>query len=162
MLSLLLVIACLPQFITSSTLNLIFNTANSTCSAACSTCSDTSNTNTTTSNSNTALLEELLNTTSNNDQDIKAINQKIDGLMSTTTTNAGAINDILLLVEDLLALHNRVLPLFLLFLPLVKRLRISNQTVLLVCIYWQLLIMELNMFTVIWRSCVVQEEDGQD
>ena len=106
MLSLLLVIACFPYFITSSNLNLIFNTANSTCSAACSTCSDTSNTNTTTSNSNTALLEELLNTTSNNDQDIKAINQKIDGLMSTTTTNAGAINDILLLVKDLLALHN--------------------------------------------------------
>ena len=64
------------------------------------------NTNTTTSNSNTALLEELLNTTGNNDQDIKAINQKIDGLMNTTTTNAGAINDILLLVKDLLALHN--------------------------------------------------------
>ena len=106
MLSLLLVIACLPQFITSSTLNLIFNTANSTCSAACSTCRDTSTTNTTTSNSNTAILEELLNTTRNNDQDIKAINQKIDGLMSTTTTNAGAINDILLLVQDLLALHN--------------------------------------------------------
>ena len=82
MLSLLLVIACFPQFITSSNLNLIFNTANSTCSAACSTCSDTSTTNTTTSNSNTALLEELLNTTRDNDQDIKAINQRIDGLMS--------------------------------------------------------------------------------
>ena len=106
MLSLLLVIACFPQFITSSNLNLIFNTANSTCTAACSTCSNTSNTDTTTSNSNTAILEELLNTTRNNDQDIKAINQKIDGLMNTTTTNAGAINDILLLVKDLLALHN--------------------------------------------------------
>ena len=106
MLPLLLVIACFPQLITSSNLNLIFNTANSTCTAACSTCSNTSNTDTTTSNSNTALLEELLNTTRNNDQDIKAINQKIDGLMNTTTTNAGAINDILLLVKDLLALHN--------------------------------------------------------
>ena len=106
MLSLLLVIACFPQFITSSNLNLIFNTANSTYTAACSTCSNTSNTDTTTSNSNTAILEELLNTTRNNDQDIKAINQKINGLMNTTTTNAGAINDILLLVKDLLALHN--------------------------------------------------------
>ena len=106
MLSLLLVIACFPQFITSSNLNLIFNTANSTCSAVCSTCSNTSNTDTTTSNSNTAILEELLNTTRDNDQDIKAINQKIDGLKNTTTTNAGAINDILLLVKDLLALHN--------------------------------------------------------
>ena len=106
MLSLLLVIACFPQFITSSNLNLIFNTANSTCTAACSTCSNTSNTDTTTSNSNTAILEELLNTTRNNDQDIKAINQKIDGLMNTTATNAGVINDILLLVKDLLALQN--------------------------------------------------------
>ena len=110
MLSLLLVIACFPQFITSSNLALTFNAANSTCTAACSTCSDTSNTDTTTSNSNTALLEELLNTTRDNDQ---VINQKMDGLIAslshikdTTTTNAGAINDILLLVEDLLTLHN--------------------------------------------------------
>ena len=93
MLSLLLVIACFPQFISSSSLNLIFNAANSTCTAACSTCNDTSNTNTTISNSNTALLEELLTTTRNNVQDIKAI--------------AEATNDILLLVEDLLRLHNQ-------------------------------------------------------
>ena len=110
MLSLLLVIACFPQFITSSNLALTFDAANNTCTAACSTCSDTRNTDTTTSNSNTALLEELLNTTKNNDQ---AVNQKMDGITAslsrikdTTTTNAGAINDILLLVEDLLMLHN--------------------------------------------------------
>ena len=110
MLSLLLVIACFPQFITSSNLALTFDAANSTCTAACSTCSDTSNTDTTTSNSNTALLEKLLNTTSSNDQ---AINKKMDGLIAslshikdTTTTNAGAINDILLLVEGLLMSHN--------------------------------------------------------
>ena len=114
MLSLLLVIACFPQFITSSNLALTFDAANSTCTAACSTCSDTSNTDTTTSNSNTAILEELLNTTSNaTSQEIEKINQKMDGLIvslscikNTTTTNAGAINDILLLVEDLLMLHN--------------------------------------------------------
>ena len=114
MLSLLLVIACFPHFITSSNLARTFDAANSTCTAACSTCSDTSNTDTTTSNSNTALLEELLNTTSNaTSQEIEKINQKMDGLIAslshikdTTTTNAGAINDILLLVEDLLMLHN--------------------------------------------------------
>ena len=114
MLSLLLVIACFPHFITSSNLALTFDAANSTCTAACSTCSDTSNTDTTTSNSNSALLEELLNTTSNaTSQKIEKINQKMDGLIAslshikdTTTTNAGAINDILLLVEDLLMLHN--------------------------------------------------------
>ena len=114
MLSLLLVIACFPQFITSSNLVLTFDAANSTCTAACSTCSDTSNTDTTTSNNNTALLEELLNTTfTATSQKIEKINQKMDGLIAslshikdTTTTNAGAINDILLLVEDLLTLHN--------------------------------------------------------
>ena len=114
MLSLLLVIACFPQFITSSNLALTFDAANSTCTAACSTCSDTSNTDTTTSNSNTAILQELLNTTSNaTSQEIEKINQKMDGLIAslsrikdTTTTNAGAINDILLLVENFLTLHN--------------------------------------------------------
>ena len=114
MLSLIIIIVCLPQFISSSNLALTFDAANSTCTAACSTCSDTSNTDTTTSNSNTAILEELLNTTLNaTSQEIEKISQKMDGLIGslsrikdTTTTNAGAINDILLLVEDLLMLHN--------------------------------------------------------
>ena len=98
MLPLLLVIACFPPFITSSNLAVTVDAANSTCTAACSTCSDTSNT---TSNSNTT------------SQEIEKINQKMDGLVAslshikdTTTTNAGAINDILLLVENLLMLHN--------------------------------------------------------
>ena len=111
MLPLLLVIACFPQFITSSNLALTFDVANSTCTAACSTCS---NSDTKTSNSNTAILEELFNTTINaTSQEIEKINHKMDGLIAslshikdTTTTNAGAINDILLLVEDLLMLHN--------------------------------------------------------
>ena len=114
MLSLIIIIVCLPQFISSSNLALTFDAANSTCTAACSTCSDTSNTDTTTSNSNTAILEELLNATFNaTSQEIGKISQKMDGLIAslsrikdTTTTNAGAINDILLLVEDLLMLHN--------------------------------------------------------
>ena len=105
MLPLIIITICLPQFISSYNLALTFATANSTCTAACSACSDTSN---------TALLEELLKTTSNaTSQEIEKINQKMDGLIAslshikdTTTTNAGAINDILLLVEDLLMLHN--------------------------------------------------------
>ena len=114
MLPLIIIIICLPQFISSSNLALTFDAANSTCTAACSTCSDTSNTDTTTSNSNTAIIEELLNTTFNaTSQELGKISQKMDGLIAslsrikdTTTTNAGAINDILLLVEDLLMLHN--------------------------------------------------------
>ena len=114
MLPLIIIIICLPQFTSSSNLALTYDVANSTCTAACSTCSDTSNTDTTTSNSNTAILEELLNTTFNaTSQELGKISQKMDGLIAslsrikdTTTTNAGAINDILLLVEDLLMLHN--------------------------------------------------------
>ena len=97
MLSLLiLAIACLPQFISSSNLALTFDAANNTCTAACNTCSDTSNSD-----------------TSNNDQDIQGMKQKMDGIITslshikkTATSNAGAINDILLLVEDLITLHN--------------------------------------------------------
>ena len=114
MLSLLiLAIACLPQFISSSNLALTFDAANNTCTAACTTCSDTSNTDTNQYNTDEPLLNELLNTTRNNDQDIQEIKQKMDGIISslshikeTATSNAGAINDILLLVEDLIMLHN--------------------------------------------------------
>ena len=115
MLSLLiLAIACLPQFISSSNLALTFDAANNTCTAACTTCSDTSNTDTITiSNKTDELFNELLNTTRNNGKDIQEIKQKMDGIISslshikeTATSNAGAINDILLLVEDLIMLHN--------------------------------------------------------
>ena len=66
MLSLLiLAIACLPQFISSSNLALTFDAANNTCTAACTTCSDTSN------------------TIKSNDQDIQEIKQKMDGIISS-------------------------------------------------------------------------------
>ena len=111
MLSLLiLAIACLPQFISSSNLALTFDAANSTCTAACTTCSDTDANQ---YNTDDELLNELLNTTRNNGQDIQELKQKMDGIISslshikeTATSNAGAINDILLLVEDLIMLHN--------------------------------------------------------
>ena len=107
----LLILVCLPQIIRSSNLALTFDANNNTCTAACSTCSST---DTTTSNKqNDAQLEELLNATRMNDQAIKEMKFAMDGIISTlsrikdtTTTNAGAINDILLLVEDLLKLHN--------------------------------------------------------
>ena len=113
MLSLLiLAIACLPQFISCSNLALTFDAANNTCTAACTTCSDTSNTDTNQYNTDDALLNELLNYTRNNDQGIQGIKQKMDGIVSslshikeTATSNAGAINDILLLVEDLIILY---------------------------------------------------------
>uniref|UniRef100_A0A1X7TLT7 Fibrinogen C-terminal domain-containing protein n=1 Tax=Amphimedon queenslandica TaxID=400682 RepID=A0A1X7TLT7_AMPQE len=106
-------IACLPQFISSTNLALTFDATNNTCTAACTTCSDTSNTDTNQYNTDDGLLNELLNTTRNNGQDIQEIKQKMDGIIfslshikETATSNAGAINDILLLVEDLIMLHN--------------------------------------------------------
>ena len=111
MLPLIITVVSLPQFISGSDLALTFDAANRACTAACSTCSDTSIT-TTTSNNSIPLLEELLNTTRKDDHDIQEVNKKLDGLIAslshikdTTTTNAGAINDILLLVEDILMLH---------------------------------------------------------
>ena len=114
MLSLLiLAIACLPQFISSSNLALTFDAANNTCTAACTTCSDTSNTDTNQYNTDEPLLNELINTTRDNGKDIQEMKQKMDGIISSlshikeiATSNAGAINDILLLVEDLIMLHN--------------------------------------------------------
>ena len=112
MLPLIITIVSLPQFISGSNHALTFDAANSSCTAACSTCSDTSITDTT-SNNSIALLEELLITTRKDDHDIQEVNKKLDGLITslshikdTTTTNARAINDILLLVEDILMLHN--------------------------------------------------------
>ena len=84
MLSLLiLAIACLPQFISSSNLALTFDAANSTCTAACTTCSDTSNADTNQYNTDDGVLNELLNATKNNGQDIQEIKQKLDGIISS-------------------------------------------------------------------------------
>uniref|UniRef100_A0A1X7TZP3 Fibrinogen C-terminal domain-containing protein n=3 Tax=Amphimedon queenslandica TaxID=400682 RepID=A0A1X7TZP3_AMPQE len=118
MLSALVVIACLLQFIQCSNLALTFDANNSVCTASCSTCSDTDTTLVSGANHNdTALLLELLNATRSNEQAIKETKEAIDGIIrslsiikNTTTSNAGAINDILLLVEDFLMLHNETSP----------------------------------------------------
>ena len=62
---------------------------------------------------NHTFIMELLNATMSNGQAIKETKEAVDGIIrslslikDTISTNAGAINDILLLVEDLVALHN--------------------------------------------------------
>ena len=117
MLSLLVVIACLLQFIQCSNLALTFDANNSVCTASCSTCSDSDTTLISEANHNDTLILELLNATRSNEQAIKETREAIDGIIrslsiikNTTTSNAGAINDILLLVEDLLMLHNETSP----------------------------------------------------
>ena len=92
MLSLLVVIVCLPQLIQCHNY--------ATCSASCSNDSH-----------NDTLLLELLNTTKSNAQAIDGIIRTLLLMKNTTNSNAGAINDILLLVEDLLMLHNETSPL---------------------------------------------------
>ena len=91
MLALLVVIVCLPQLIQCHTY--------ATCSASCSNDSH-----------NDTLLLELLNTTKSNAQAIDGIIRTLLLMKNTTNSNAGAINDILLLVEDLLMLHNETSP----------------------------------------------------
>ena len=117
MLSLFVVIPCLLQFIQCSNLALTFDANNSVCTASCSTCSDSDTTLISGANHNDTLLLELLNATRSNEQAIKETREAIDGIIrslfiikNTTTSNAGAINDILLLVEDLLMLHNETSP----------------------------------------------------
>ena len=110
---LIITVACLPQLIHSSNLALTFDANNSTCTAACTTCDSDKSSSVGTGSTDTvtaALLEELLNTTRINALNIKSTQERmvtsLTHLRNTSTSNAGAINDILLLVEDLLELHN--------------------------------------------------------
>ena len=117
MLSVLVVVACLLQFIQCSNLALTFDANNSVCTASCSTCSDSDTTLISGASNNDTLLLKLLNVTRSNEQAIRETREAVDGIIrslsiikNTTTSNAGAINDILLLVEDLLMIHNETSP----------------------------------------------------
>ena len=111
MLSFLVVIACVLQLIEGNNLALTFDANNSVCTASCTTCS--SDTTPSLTGYNHTFIMELLNATMSNGQAIKETKEAVDGIIrslslikDTISTNAGAINDILLLVEDLVALHN--------------------------------------------------------
>ena len=118
LLVLLLLTSTLFHHVSTTNLALTFDANNNTCTAACATCTNKDITNTqqpiTTPGDNTThLFNKLINTTNNNTQLIQHLIQKLDNIVTTlshlkntTTTNAGAINDVLLLVEDLLELHN--------------------------------------------------------
>ena len=118
LLLLLLLTSTLFHHVSTTNLALTFDANNNTCTAACTTCTnkDVANTQqpiTSPGDNTTHLLNKLINTTNNNTQLIQHLIQKLDNIVTTlshikntTTTNAGAINDVLLLVEDLLELHN--------------------------------------------------------
>ena len=109
--SLLLIVTTCCITVESSNLALTFDANNSTCTAACTACpkesTDCSN------QDNTLLINQLLNTTQANTQAVQHTLQRVNIIASTLThiknttiTNSGVINDILLLVEELLAIHN--------------------------------------------------------
>ena len=109
--SLLLIITTCCITVESSNLALTFDANNSTCTAACTACpkesTDCNN------EDNTLLINQLLNTTQANTQAIQQTLQQVNIIASTLTriknttiTNSGVINDILLLVEELLAIQN--------------------------------------------------------
>ena len=108
MLFYLVVIACLSQLIESNNIFVFtIDPNNSACTASCTTCSPSL------TGYNHTFIMELLNATMSNSQAIKETKEAVDGIIrslslikDTITTNAGAINDILLLVEDLVTLHN--------------------------------------------------------
>ena len=143
LLVLLLLTSTLFHHVSTTSLALTFDANNNTCTAACTTCTNKDITNsqqpiTTPGDNTTHLLNKLINTTNNNTLLIQHIIQKLDNIVTTlshlkniTTTNAGAINDVLLLMEDLLELHNDS-SLSLLFLHHVKISRTNTQTLLLV------------------------------
>ena len=109
--SLLLIITTCCITVESSNLALTFDATNSTCTAACTACpkesTDCNN------EDNTLLINQLLNTTQANTKAIQQTLQQVNIIASTLTriknttiTNSGVINDILLLVEELLAIQN--------------------------------------------------------
>ena len=92
-------------------LALTFDANNSTCTAACATCDNKETQDNTDISSQD--IQQLINTTLNNTQSINHVLQKLDNIVislshikNATTSNAGAINDVLLLVEDILQTQN--------------------------------------------------------
>ena len=101
---LLLIFSILSPLTSGTNLALTYDAASSTCTAACNTCSDSNATCLT--SKNTSVLEQVFNTTKKNAVDIEEMNQKLDRLASSLKNNTGIINNVLLLLEDLLTLHN--------------------------------------------------------
>ena len=97
-------VAFLPPVIKSSNLALTFNAANNTCTAACSSCNSLNNINTKPVEGNEAILQLLRGNAKlmkETQQKIESIVNSLSYIKNTTTSNAGAINDILLLMEDM-------------------------------------------------------------
>ena len=97
-------VAFLPPVIKSSNLALTFDAANNTCTAACSSCNSLNSINAIPVEKNDAVLQLIRG----NAKLIKETQEKIESIVNslsyiknTTTSNAGAINDILLLMEDM-------------------------------------------------------------
>ena len=89
----LLILVSISPLISGSNLALIYDAASGTCTAAHTTCSGSNATSLVSKNTSVAA-------------DIEEIKQKLDSLASSTKDNTRTINNVLLLLEDLLTLHN--------------------------------------------------------
>ena len=89
----LLVLVSISPLISGSNLALIYDAASGTCTAAHTTCSGSNATSLVSNNTSVAA-------------DIEELKQKLDSLASSTKDNTRTINNVLLLLEDLLTLHN--------------------------------------------------------
>ena len=89
----LLILVSISPLISGSNLALIYDAASNTCTAAHTTCSGSNATSLISKNTSVAA-------------DIEEIKRKLDSLASSTKDNTRTINNVLLLLEDLLTLHN--------------------------------------------------------
>ena len=89
----LLILVSISPLISGSNLALIYDAASNTCTAAHTTCSGSNATSLISKNTSVAA-------------DIEEIKQKLDSLASSTKDNTRTINNVLLLLEDILTLHN--------------------------------------------------------
>ena len=81
--------------------------------------------------------EQILQTTRDSAQKLVNIVNTLSNLQDTSTSTAGVVDDILLVVQELLVLHNDSTALY----PIVKRWSRNSPTIHQVYIYWQTLVL---------------------
>ena len=108
------------------------------------------------------LFQNNTNFTELDTQKLINIVNTLSNLQDTSTSTAGVVDDILLIAQELLVLHNDSTALPTSCKEIKERQPLSPSGVYLLAPGHLLLEELLILLTVIWEHCVVQEEDGQD
>uniref|UniRef100_A0A1X7UM15 Uncharacterized protein n=1 Tax=Amphimedon queenslandica TaxID=400682 RepID=A0A1X7UM15_AMPQE len=108
----------------------------------------------------TELDKQILQTTRDSAQKLINIVNTLSNLQDNSTSTAGVADDILLIAQELLVLHNDSTALPTSCKEIKERQPLSPSGLYLLANTNGLL--EHILHTVIWEHCVVQEEDGQD